>query len=192
MSPQIVCKHIPPAQATDFLSAALDGMLLARSACAQAAGEWLLTFLETCGGQLFTEVRDAFSRGLGPSRLCCCRAPRAGAGGQSAAPGAQRRGLCRIRVPAASSRGCSSSGDTDPGWAKPRWLPRRRQLELRHPKCPVAPRFSGTMLSPPGPGPKGDGRHLSASRRRGVVASRWRPRSCSGRTMTLVLGVSSS
>ncbi|XP_064360461.1 maestro heat-like repeat-containing protein family member 2B [Dromaius novaehollandiae] len=61
MSLQIVCKHIPPAQATDFLSAALDGMLLARSACAQAAGEWLLTFLETCGGQLFTEVPEILS-----------------------------------------------------------------------------------------------------------------------------------
>ncbi|XP_064366787.1 maestro heat-like repeat-containing protein family member 2B, partial [Dromaius novaehollandiae] len=58
---KIVCKHIPPAQATDFLSAALDGMLSARSACAQAAGEWLLTFLETCGGQLFTEVPEILS-----------------------------------------------------------------------------------------------------------------------------------
>ncbi|XP_067153105.1 maestro heat-like repeat-containing protein family member 2B [Apteryx mantelli] len=58
---KIVCKHIPPAQATDFLSAALDGMLSVRPACAQAAGEWLLTFLETCGGQLFTEVPEILS-----------------------------------------------------------------------------------------------------------------------------------
>ncbi|XP_064367442.1 maestro heat-like repeat-containing protein family member 2B [Dromaius novaehollandiae] len=58
---KIVCKHIPPAQATDFLSAALDGMLSAQSACAQAAGEWLLTFLEACGGQLLTEVPEILS-----------------------------------------------------------------------------------------------------------------------------------
>ncbi|XP_064367404.1 maestro heat-like repeat-containing protein family member 2B [Dromaius novaehollandiae] len=58
---KIVCKHIPPAQATDFLSAALDGMLSAQSACAQAAGKWLLTFLETCGGQLLTEVPEILS-----------------------------------------------------------------------------------------------------------------------------------
>ncbi|XP_064367460.1 maestro heat-like repeat-containing protein family member 2B [Dromaius novaehollandiae] len=58
---KIVCKHIPPAQATDFLSAALDGMLSAQSTCAQAAGEWLLTFLETCGGQLLTEVPEILS-----------------------------------------------------------------------------------------------------------------------------------
>ncbi|XP_062430966.1 LOW QUALITY PROTEIN: maestro heat-like repeat-containing protein family member 2B, partial [Rhea pennata] len=58
---KIVCKYIPPAQAADFVSAALDGMLSARAACAQAAGEWLLAFLETCGGQLLMQVPEILS-----------------------------------------------------------------------------------------------------------------------------------
>nr|XP_009686917.1 PREDICTED: maestro heat-like repeat-containing protein family member 2B [Struthio camelus australis] len=58
---KIICKYIPEAQATDFISAALDGMLSVRSACAQAAGEWLVTFLEKCGGQLSTKVPEILS-----------------------------------------------------------------------------------------------------------------------------------
>ncbi|XP_010226856.1 PREDICTED: maestro heat-like repeat-containing protein family member 2B [Tinamus guttatus] len=58
---KMICKYIPPAQATDFISAALDGMLSVRSTCAQAAGEWLVTFLETCGGQMFTKVTEILS-----------------------------------------------------------------------------------------------------------------------------------
>ncbi|XP_062430350.1 maestro heat-like repeat-containing protein family member 2B [Rhea pennata] len=58
---KIVCKYIPPAQAADFVSAALDGMLSARAACAQGAGEWLLAFLETCGGQLLMQVPEILS-----------------------------------------------------------------------------------------------------------------------------------
>ncbi|XP_062430964.1 maestro heat-like repeat-containing protein family member 2B [Rhea pennata] len=95
---KIVCKYIPPAQAADFVSAALDGMLSARAACAQGAGEWLLAFLETCGGQLLMQVRGTPFPGLRPPRLSRCRAPRA---------------------PAAQCQSCSSPGDTDPPGSHP-------------------------------------------------------------------------
>lgn len=56
ISPQLVCKYFPPAQATDFMSTIVESLL-----CTRPVWRWTLTFLGECGEHIFQEeARQAF------------------------------------------------------------------------------------------------------------------------------------
>ncbi|XP_064308338.1 maestro heat-like repeat-containing protein family member 2B [Phalacrocorax carbo] len=53
---QAVCKCIPPAQATGFLTAILDSLLHITPTCARAVWEWLFVFLVECRTEILQQV----------------------------------------------------------------------------------------------------------------------------------------
>ena len=58
---QAVCKCIPPAQATDFLTAVLDSLLHVTPTRAKAVRKWVFVFLVECRKEILQEVRETFS-----------------------------------------------------------------------------------------------------------------------------------
>ena len=57
---QAVCKCIPPAQATDFLTAVLDRLLHIAPTGAGAAWKWVFVFLVECRKEILQEVKETF------------------------------------------------------------------------------------------------------------------------------------
>ncbi|XP_032042123.1 maestro heat-like repeat-containing protein family member 2B [Aythya fuligula] len=58
---EIVCKNFPKEQAADFMSAIKEPFRRARGSRVRAAGNWMLTFLETCGKDIRPDVRRILS-----------------------------------------------------------------------------------------------------------------------------------
>ncbi|KAM9193184.1 maestro heat-like repeat-containing protein family member 2B [Mergus octosetaceus] len=58
---EIVCKNFPKEQAADFMDAILEPFRHARGSRVRAAGNWMLTFLETCGKDIHPDVQGILS-----------------------------------------------------------------------------------------------------------------------------------
>ncbi|KAM9193144.1 maestro heat-like repeat-containing protein family member 2B [Mergus octosetaceus] len=58
---EIVCKNFPKEQAADFMNAIKEPFRRARGRRVRAAGNWMLTFLETCGKDIRPDVRGILS-----------------------------------------------------------------------------------------------------------------------------------
>ncbi|XP_032042226.1 maestro heat-like repeat-containing protein family member 2B [Aythya fuligula] len=67
---EIVCKNFPKEQAAHFMNAIQEPFRHARGSRVRAAGNWMLTFLETCGKDIGPDVRDILPC-LGLSRFGC-------------------------------------------------------------------------------------------------------------------------
>ena len=108
---QAVCKCIPPAQATDFLTAVLDSLLHVTPTRATAVRKWVFIFLVECRKEILQEVRETFfPSDFVFSPVGCCTTPCAvGTGSRNAACVPSRGatgGLSRALAPAAGV--CSS------------------------------------------------------------------------------------
>ncbi|XP_063147138.1 maestro heat-like repeat-containing protein family member 2B [Candoia aspera] len=60
---KVVSAHFPPDQALDFIEAILEDLVSGNKMCAIAAGHWLLTILQDCGGAMegkISAVLDVF------------------------------------------------------------------------------------------------------------------------------------
>ncbi|KAM6234891.1 maestro heat-like repeat-containing protein family member 2B [Spheniscus humboldti] len=57
-----VCKCIPPAQATDFLTALLDSFLRVRPTCVKAVWKWVFIFLVECRKEILQEGRQQLTQ----------------------------------------------------------------------------------------------------------------------------------
>ncbi|XP_068535447.1 maestro heat-like repeat-containing protein family member 2B [Anas acuta] len=58
---EVVCKNVPKEQAADFMNAILGPFRHSRGSRVRAAGNWMLTFLETCGKDIGPDVRGIVS-----------------------------------------------------------------------------------------------------------------------------------
>nr|XP_038037148.1 maestro heat-like repeat-containing protein family member 2B [Anas platyrhynchos] len=58
---EMVCKNVPKEQAADFMNAIQEPFRRARGSRVRAAGNWMLTFLETWGKDIGPDVRGILS-----------------------------------------------------------------------------------------------------------------------------------